>query len=153
MNYFDANIKVVWCRTHVSTIACFLRQNLTEMFSISFSATKMHNKTTYCYSNKLSESCRTTSMNKSEHWWKSPTWTEKKSHLFPLKFCETDELERSGPSHSTALFLTSPEGRGLAENWETGHLCLRGKGLQKTESGQNDSPVSTATSNQSDACD
>lgn len=55
MNYFDANIKaadqkqstihVNWrsgvaFRTHVSTMVCFLWQNLTEVFSINLSATK-----------------------------------------------------------------------------------------------------------------
>lgn len=63
-----------------------------------------------------------------------------------------DEQEKSGPSHSAACFLTSPRGRGPAEDDETGHLCFREKGLQKTEPGQSDSPVSTVTLNQSDVC-
>lgn len=84
----------------------------------------------------------------------SPHRTERwrKSHIFLFWFCKTDELKRSGPSHGTGLFLISPEERGPAEDWETEHLCLRGKGLQKTESSQTDSLISTVRSNQNDVC-
>ena len=70
-----------------------------------------------------------------------------------FEFCETDEVERSGPSQGAGLFLTSPEGRGPSRRLRNGTPLFEGK---RPSAKQNlvgpIASTSTAMTNQSDVC-